>query len=92
MLTAEYNDKQREMQWPTARLEIKKSLRRASPEPLCCVLDRLGPRVKKKKNGYPESSKVCYSIHLKKYIWCIRNHCIANFAELHTATRANKVW
>ena len=33
---------------------------------------RLGPRVKKIKNAYPESSKVCYSINLKKYIWCIR--------------------
>ena len=55
--------------------------------------DRLGPRVKIKiKNGYPESSKVCYSINLKKYIWCIRNHCIANFSELHNATRANKIW
>ena len=53
---------------------------------------RLGPRVKKIKNGYPESSKVSYSIDLKKYIWCIRNHCIANFSELHNATRANKVW
>ena len=53
---------------------------------------RLGPRVKKIKTGYPESSKVCYSINLKKYIWCIRNHCIANFSELHNATRANKVW
>ena len=53
---------------------------------------RLGPRVKKIKNGCPESSKVCYSINLKKYIWCIRNHCIANFFELHNATRANKVW
>ena len=46
----------------------------------------------KNKNGYPESSKVCYNINLKKYIWCIRNHCIANFSELHNATRANKVW
>ena len=54
-------------------------------------VDRLGPRVKK-KNGCPESSKVCYSINLNKYIWCIRNHCIANFLELHNATRANKVW
>ena len=53
---------------------------------------RLGPRVKKIKNGYPESSKVSYSINLKKHIWCIRNHCIANFSELHNATRANKVW
>ena len=53
---------------------------------------RLGPRVKKIKNGYPESSKVCDSIYLKKYIWCIRNHCIADFSELHNATRANKVW
>ena len=53
---------------------------------------RLGPRVKKIKNGYPESSKVCYSTFLKKCIWCIRNHCIANFSELHNATRANKVW
>ena len=51
---------------------------------------RLGPRVK--KNGYPESSKLCNSINLKKYIWCIRNHCIANFSESHNATRANKVW
>ena len=33
-----------------------------------------------------------YSISLKKYIWCIRNHCIADFSELHNATRANKVW
>ena len=48
------------------------------------------PSVKKK--GYPESSKVCYSITLKKYIWCIQNHCIANFLELHNATRADKVW
>ena len=55
-------------------------------------LDRLGPRMKKIRNGYPESSKVCYSINLKKYIWCIRNHCIANFSELHNATRANKLW
>ena len=55
-------------------------------------VDRLGPRVKKIRNGYPESSKVCYSINLKKYIWCIQNHCIANFSELHNATRANKVW
>ena len=53
---------------------------------------RLGPRVKKFKNGYPESSKDCYSINLKKYIWCIRNHCIASFSESHNATRANKVW
>ena len=53
---------------------------------------RLGPKVKKLKNGYPESSKVCYSINLKKYIWCIRNHCIAIFSELHNVTRANKVW
>ena len=56
------------------------------------VVFRLGPRVKKVKNGYPESSKVCYSINWKKYIWCIRNHCLANFSELHNATRANKVW
>ena len=48
--------------------------------------------MKKIKNGYPESSKVCYSINLKKYIWCIRNHCKANFSELHNATGANKVW
>ena len=48
--------------------------------------------MKKIRNGYPESSKVCYSINLKKYIWCIQNHCIANFSELHNATRANKVW
>ena len=53
---------------------------------------RLGPRVKKIKNGYPKSSKVCHSINLKKYICCIRNHCIADFSELHNATRANKVW
>ena len=54
---------------------------------------RLGPRLKKKiKNGYPENSEVCYGIILKKYIWCIRNHCIANFSELHNDTRANKVW
>ena len=53
---------------------------------------RLGPRVKNFKNGYPESSKDNYSINLKKYIWCIRNHCIASFSELHNATRANKVW
>ena len=55
---------------------------------------RLGPRVKNIKNGYPESSKVFYSISLKKYmyIWCIRNHCIADFSELHNASRANKVW
>ena len=53
---------------------------------------RLGPREKKIRNGYPESSKVCYSINLKKYIWCIQNHCIANFSELHNAARANKVW
>ena len=49
-----------------------------------CVLYlciRLGPRAKKIKNGNPESSKVCYSINLKKYIWCIRNHCIVNFSE-----------
>ena len=57
-----------------------------------CESFRLGPRVKKIKNGYPESSKVCYSIILKKNIWCIRNHCIANFSELHNVTRANKVW
>ena len=56
------------------------------------LLIRLGPRVKKFKNGYPESSKDSYSINLKKYIWCIRNHCIASFSELHNATRANKVW
>ena len=43
------------------------------------------------KNGYPESSKVLYSINLKKYIRCIGNHCIANFSESHNATRANKV-
>ena len=55
------------------------------------LMDRLGPKVKKLKNGYPESSKDCYSINLKKYIWCIRNHCIASFSELHNATRANKV-
>ena len=55
-------------------------------------LYRLGPRVKNFKNGYPESSKKCYNIYLKKYIWCIRNHCIASFSELHNATRANKVW
>ena len=53
--------------------------------------NRLGPRVKKFKNGYPESSKDCDSITLKKYIWCIRNHCIASFSELRNATRANKV-
>ena len=53
---------------------------------------RLGHRVKKFKNGYPESSKDCFSIKLKKYIWCIRNHCIASFSKLHNATRANKVW
>ena len=53
---------------------------------------RLGPRVKKIKNGYPESSKDCYSINSKKYIWCIRNHCIASFSELHKGTRAKKVW
>ena len=53
---------------------------------------RLGPRVKNIKNGYPESSKVCYSINLKKHLWYIRNHCIANFLELHNATRDNKVW
>ena len=57
------------------------------------ILDiRLGPRMKKIKTGYPESSKDCYSKNLKKYIWCIRNHCIASFSELHNATRANKVW
>ena len=43
---------------------------------------------KKIKNGYPESSKVCYSINLKKYIWCIQNHCIANFSELQFNTNA----
>ena len=60
---------------------------------ICRLKDnRLGPRVKKIKNGYPESSKVFYSINLKKYLWCIRNHCIANFSELHNAFRANKVW
>ena len=32
---------------------------------------RLGPRVKKIKNGYPESSKVCYSINLKKYNYMV---------------------
>ena len=53
---------------------------------------RLGPRVKKFKNGYPESSKDCYSINLKKCIWCIRNRYIASFSELHNATRAKKVW
>ena len=53
---------------------------------------RLGPRVKKIKNGYPESSKDSYIINLKKYIWCIRNRCIESFSELHNATRANKVW
>ena len=53
---------------------------------------RLGPRVKKIKNGYPESSKVYYSINLKQYVWCIRNHCIANSSELHNATIANKLW
>ena len=53
---------------------------------------RLGPRMKKIKNGYPESSKVCYGINLKMNLWCIRNHCIANFSELHNATRAKKVW
>ena len=53
---------------------------------------RLGPRVKNIKNGNPESSKVCNSIVLKKYIWCTRNYCIANFSELHNVTRANKVW
>ena len=71
-----------------------------SVQPHCCLqlkylldgLVRLGPRVQKIKNGYPESSKDCYSINLKKYIWCIRNHCIASFSELHNATRANKVW
>ena len=57
-----------------------------------CLLYRLGPRVKKIKNGYPESSKDCYNINLKKYIWCIRNHCIASFSGLQYATRANKVW
>ena len=52
---------------------------------------RLGPRVKKKnKNGYPESSKDCYSINSKKYIWCIRNHCLASFSELHNGARAKK--
>ena len=51
---------------------------------------RLGPRVKKFKNGYPKSSKDSYSINLKKYIWCIRNHCIASFWVLHNATRAKK--
>ena len=54
--------------------------------------NRLGPRVKKIKNGYPESSKDCYDINLKKYILCIQNHCIASFSELHNATRAKKVW
>ena len=56
----------------------------------CLAEDRLGSRVK--KNGFLESSKVCYSINLRKYIWYIRNHCIANFSDLHKATRANKVW
>ena len=56
------------------------------------VYNRLVPRVNKIKNGYPKSSKVCYSINLKKHIRCIRNHCIANFSELHNTTRANKVW
>ena len=37
---------------------------------------------KRNKNGYPESRKVCYCINLKKYRWCKRNHCIANFPEL----------
>ena len=45
-----------------------------------------------KKNGYPESSKVCYSIILEKSVRGIQNHCIANFSELHNDTRANKVW
>ena len=53
---------------------------------------RLGPRVKKIKNGYPESSKDGYSINSKKYIWSIRNHCIASFSELHNDTKAKKVW
>ena len=52
----------------------------------------LGPRVKKWKNGYPESSKDCYSINSKKYMWCIRNHCIASFSGLHSGTRAETVW
>ena len=56
------------------------------------LYNRLGPRVKKIKNGYLESSKDCYSINLKKYIWCIGNHCIASFSELHNTTRAKKVW
>ena len=56
------------------------------------ITTRLGPRVKKIKNGYLESSKDCYSINLKKYTWCIRNHCIASFSELNNVTRANKIW
>ena len=56
------------------------------------MFNRLGPRVRKIKNDYQESSKVGYSIVLKKNIWCIRNHGIANFSELQNATRANKVW
>ena len=48
------------------------------------LLYRLGPRVIKIKNGYPESSKVCFSIHLKKYIhgayettvWQTSRNCI----------------
>ena len=48
--------------------------------------------MKKIKNGYPESSKDCYSINSKKYIWCMRDHCIASFSELHNGTRAKKVW
>ena len=42
--------------------------------------------MKKIKNGYPESSKICYRINLKKYIWCIRNYFITDFSELHNAT------
>ena len=56
------------------------------------IIIRLGPWMKKIKNGYLESSVVCYSINLKKYIWCIQNHCKANFFELHKAIRANKEW
>ena len=48
--------------------------------------------MRKIKNGYPESSKDCYSINSKKYIWCIRNNCIASFSELHNDTRAKNVW
>ena len=57
--------------------------------PQCKTIDRLGPRVKNVKNGYPE--KKIMEIY-KENIWYIRNHCIANVSELHNATRANKVW